>query len=103
MGDLTQEQFDKLLAWLDKDRNVAALKFEKVRLGLIKIFAYRGCWESESLADETIDRVASKIEWLTQNYVGDPALYFYGVAQNVYKEFVRPKRQTPPMPPDDST
>jgi DNA-directed RNA polymerase specialized sigma24 family protein len=89
MGELTKDQFDSLLAWLDADRDAAALKYEKIQLRLIRIFACRGCCEAESLADEVIDRVASKVEWLIVNYVGDPALYFYAVARNVYKEYLR--------------
>ena len=98
MGDLTQEQFDSLLGWLDADRNVAALKYEKIRTRMIRILACRGCCEAESLADETIDRVAAKVEWLIQNYVGDPTLYFYGVAQNVFKEYLRKPRTDLPPP-----
>ena len=92
MGSLTKAQFDTLLGWLDEDREAAALKYERIRLRLIKVFACRGCNEAESLADETIDRVAAKVDWLTANYVGDPTLYFYGVAQNVFKEYLRKPR-----------
>lgn len=98
MGDLTQERFDRLLEWLDTDRNAAALRYEKIRLRMIKIFASRGCCDAETLGDETIDRVAAKIDWLIPNYVGDPMLYFYGVGQNVYKESVR-KKSRPDLPP----
>jgi DNA-directed RNA polymerase specialized sigma24 family protein len=84
-----QEAFDKLLAWLDRDRKKAGDKYEKVRLRLIRIFACRGCSEPEQLADETIDRVMSKIDWLAENYVGDPVLYFCGVARNVLREDIR--------------
>ena len=98
MGELTQDQFDKLLDWLDADRNAAGLKYSRIQLRLIKIFACRGCAEPESLADITIDRVAAKIEWLTVNYVGDPTLYFYGVARNVHLEYLR-KKPIPPPPP----
>ncbi len=98
MGELTQEQFDKLLGWLDADRNAAGLKYQRIQLRLIKIFVCRGCYESEQLADTTIDRVAAKIDWLIANYVGDPILYFYGVAQNVFQEYLRRKLPKPPPP-----
>lgn len=82
-----------LLDWLNADRDAAGLKYQTIQLRLIKIFASRGCGEAESLADITIDRVAAKVEWLAANYVGDPALYFYGVAQKVYLEDLRkPKK-----------
>ena len=98
MGDLTQEQFDRLLDWLDADRNAAGLKYRNIQLRLVRIFACRGCGEAETLADETIDRVAAKIDWLVANYVGDPALYFYGVAQKVHLEYVR-RKPVPTLPP----
>ncbi|MBV9960531.1 MAG: sigma-70 family RNA polymerase sigma factor [Acidobacteria bacterium] len=86
---ITQESFDQLLAWLGADRERAGEKYEHIRRCLIKIFASRGCTEAESLADETINRVTLKAERLAGEYVGDPALYFYGVAQKVYLESLR--------------
>ena len=38
------------------------------------------------LADETINRVAQKVGELAATYQGDPALYFYGVANKIYLE-----------------
>jgi RNA polymerase sigma factor (sigma-70 family) len=95
---LTQETFDKLLAWLDTDRDEAGKKYENIRRRLIKIFSCRGCGEPEDLTDETINRVAKKVEELAATYSGDPALYFYGVAQKLYLEYFRRKRHTPPPP-----
>jgi DNA-directed RNA polymerase specialized sigma24 family protein len=86
---LTKEAFDKLLDWLDTDRERAGSTYENIRLRLIKIFARRGCGEAEDLADETINRVTAKIERLSSQYEGNPALYFYGVAQKVHLEYLR--------------
>lgn len=96
--DLTQEAFDRLLAWLDRDRDRAGYRYEEIRSRLIKIFVCRGCAEPEELADETINRVARKIHEISDNYVGDPALYFYGVAQMVHREHLRKKRDPLPLP-----
>ena len=74
--ELSQEVFDALLAWLDSDREQAALKYEKIRGGLIKIFTGRACVEPEDLADETINRVAHKLKEIEKDFSGDPALYF---------------------------
>jgi hypothetical protein len=96
----TKEAFDKLLLWLDTDRDRAGAKYESIRVRLIRIFACRGCCESEDLADETMNVVISKIDSLRANYKGDPALYFYGVAKNIYKVYL--KRKPPPVvPPPD--
>jgi DNA-directed RNA polymerase specialized sigma24 family protein len=93
--EFSQETFDALLAWLDPDREQAALKYEKIRSGLIKIFTGRGCVEPEDLADETINRVARKLNEIEKDFSGDPALYFYGVANYVYREYLRRKLPQP--------
>jgi DNA-directed RNA polymerase specialized sigma24 family protein len=92
-----QEAFNKLLAWLDPDRDKAGEKYSQIQFRLIKIFACKGCSEPEDLADETLDVVIRKIDWLTENYEGDPALYFFGVAKKKHLEQL--KRKPPPNPP----
>jgi len=99
--NLTQDAFDKFLTWLNPNREQAATKYEEVRRKLIKIFACRGCAEAEDLADETINRVIRKMQELIDSYVGDPALYFYGVARNVHLEYVRKSPPALPLPPPD--
>ena len=84
---LTQDAFDTLLSWLDSDRDRAGTKYETIRLRLIKSFTCRGCWEAEELADETINRVVSRVPELAGEYRGDPALYFYGVSQRIQLEY----------------
>jgi DNA-directed RNA polymerase specialized sigma24 family protein len=98
---LTQAAFDSLLAWLDSDRDQAGRKYEFIRQRLIKIFTCRGRNDADELADETINRVTLKAAKIAQEYVGDPALYFYGVAQKVYLESLRkrPPAVVPPPPP----
>lgn len=86
---ITQEAFDGLLGWLDNNREQAAQKYEKIRTRLIKIFTCRGCSEADLLADETINRVTAKVIEIAPSYSGDPALYFYGVAQKVHFEYLR--------------
>jgi hypothetical protein len=98
--DPTREKFQKLLLWLDADPERAGEKYEKIRLRIIRIFACQECCDAEDLADETINVVTSKIDWLIEHFVGDPALYFYGVAKNIYREQRKYKRPSPPPPPD---
>lgn len=94
---LTQEAFDALLAWLDPNRDAAAHKYEIIRSRLIKIFACRGCWDAEDLADETINRVTSKLGEIAANFSGEPARYFFGVANKTHLEYSR-RRQPPTLP-----
>lgn len=87
--ELTQTEFDRLLAWLDADRDRAALKYEGIRSGLIELFDSRCCSDVEDLADRTINTVARKVEQIAPTYSGQPALYFYGVAKHVLHEYFR--------------
>jgi DNA-directed RNA polymerase specialized sigma24 family protein len=99
---LTQAALDSLLAWLDPDRDNAGAKYEAIRTRLIKIFNCRGCPEAEDLADETINRVISKLSEVADGYQGDPALFFYGVAKRVHQEYERKKfKPVVAMPPAD--
>jgi DNA-directed RNA polymerase specialized sigma24 family protein len=100
---LSQEDFDALLKWLDSDREQAAIKYEDIRKRLIKIFTGRACVEAEDLADETINRVTSKLGELGTEFEGDRGRYFFGVANKVYLEYKRRKSpQSSPFSPPDS-
>lgn len=90
---LGSEAFEKLLATLDSDRDRAAERYETIRRRLIQVFRWRGCSEPEALADETIDRVSRKLMEGEEILASDPAVYFYGVARNVLKEFWTEQRK----------
>lgn len=93
-----QSSFEKLLTWLDGDREMAGQRYEAIRLRLNKKFFGWGCAYAEELADETIDRVIKKIDFLRENYEGDPTPYFYAVAKKVFVEFIRkPATQELPL------
>jgi DNA-directed RNA polymerase specialized sigma24 family protein len=96
--DLTQPEFDRLLAWLDEDRDCAAGKYEVIRRGLIELFDSRCCSDAEDLADRTINIVARKVEQLAPTYSGEPSPYFYGVAKHVLQEYFRDKTVPMEMP-----
>lgn len=93
-----------MLAWLNPhSEQQAAEKYEAIRRRLIQIHARRGCREAEELFDETSNRVCKKVKDIAPTYQGDPALYFYAVANNVYLEFLKKKNRVPtppPTPPD---
>lgn len=86
---LTPESFDRLLSWLHHDREQAGLKYEKIRVALIRRFRQLHCNEPEELANLTIDRVAQKLLQIIDTYKGDPEPYFFSVAWYVYKEYLR--------------
>lgn len=86
---MTQEAFDRLLAWFHPDRSLAGEKYEVIRRGLTQFFERRGCFDSADLADETIDRVIKKLPEIYDQYTGEQAKYFYGVAHRIYQEYLR--------------
>lgn len=96
---ISQVEFDALLRWLDPERDRAAEKYEEIRQRLVKLFLWRRCGEAESLADDTINRVARKVDVLAKDYEGEPSLYFYAVARNVIAEYSKLQIRTVPLEP----
>lgn len=95
---LTQDNFDRLLDWLDPARESAGEKYETIRSGLIAFFSYKGCLGPEDLADETINRVARRVKEIADTYAGNPARYFYGVAKRVHMEYLKQKPSAEILP-----
>jgi DNA-directed RNA polymerase specialized sigma24 family protein len=91
-----KEAFDKLLLWLDPNREKAAKKYQTIQSRLVRIFAAKGCSDPEHLVDESFNVAALKIDWLLENYEGDPALYIHGIAKKI---FLEPKPRPIPEPP----
>lgn len=80
------EDYEKILAWLNPDPEIAATMYVQLRHELAKIFKFRGCSDPEGLTDQVFDRVARKVDAVRPTYVGDPRLYFRAVANNLVKE-----------------
>jgi len=83
---ITQEQFDSLLSWLNADRELAGKSYEAIRSSLVKTFVLNGYNDAEDLADETINRVISRLPDIVIGYTSEPAYYFHGVARNIIRE-----------------
>ncbi len=99
-SEITREDFEYLLAWLDPEEDNAALKYEHIRLSLIRILTNRGCYEADIVADETMIFVTKKAREVAPEYVGDPALYFFGVCKFKHKEWLRKRSRPVPPPPE---
>jgi DNA-directed RNA polymerase specialized sigma24 family protein len=81
---LNQRAFDNLLVALSPDRDKAGARYEAIRHKLIRFFEWRSVTSPDERADETINRVARRIDegQVVSNLNG----YFYGVARMVLKE-----------------
>ncbi len=84
---LTKEAFDRFLATLDSDRDQAGRKYEGVRLRLLKYFQWCGAPAPDIEADETINRVARRIEEGENIYSLNA--YILGVAKLVQAESLK--------------
>lgn len=96
---MSHESFEGLLDWLDPDRDQAGIKYEQIRSGLINYFIFRAPCDAEDLADETINRVISRVPTIGHEVNGDRIRYFYGVARMVHMEYLRRKSPQPPHEP----
>lgn len=92
-----QLEFDSMLSWLDQDRNIAGQKYENIRQSLIRILSWNGCRDAESVADKAIDVVMRKTQ-LREEYKGEPAHYFFGVAKKLLKEHQREEQRYAELP-----
>lgn len=80
----TQQAFEKLLAAFSSDYETAAAHYELTRLKLIRFFERRALYDSEGLADETLDRVMRRIDG--GEIVTNMMAYVYKVASYVVLE-----------------
>ena len=90
---LTQEAFERLLASLDADRERAGQQYENMRRKLIEFFEARGSNSPNDHADESINRVARRLD--EGENVQDLSAYFYGVARLLLKETLRGRSKEP--------
>src|SRR4051794_20604309 len=88
---LTSEAFGKLLAVLDLDQDRAGGKYEQIRGGLVCFFEWRGCSFPEDHADETLNRLARKIDEGQQ--ISDPFTYVYGIARMILLEVFKEREK----------
>ena len=84
---LTPRAFERLLERLGPDRESAGREYQSLRTRLLDYFDWKGAQQPELAADETLDRVARRLE------EGEPIErlegYTYGVARLVLLEQAR--------------
>ena len=90
---LTKEAFERLLDSLDANRERAGEKYENLRRKLIEFFEARGSNSPADHADQTINRVARRLE--EGEVVKDLSAYSYGVARLLLKETLRGRGKEP--------
>ncbi|MEP6912900.1 MAG: hypothetical protein ABI923_09110 [bacterium] len=89
---LTTQALDKLLDHFSINREDAGKQYEMMRVKLVRYFEWRSCPSAEDLADETINRVARRIDE-GENIFNLPG-YFSTVARLVFMESLRERERT---------
>jgi DNA-directed RNA polymerase specialized sigma24 family protein len=84
---LTAESFQKLLARLDPDEERAGQRYEELRRTLIRFFEWRNAPFPEEHTDETLDRVARKLDAAVD--IKNIGAYCYEVARLVFLESLK--------------
>lgn len=95
---LTETAFNRLLEFLDSDREIAGRKYEQIQRKLVRFFEWRACSGAEELADATIDRVIRRLVDGEEIRATDPTVYFYGVARNVAREWSKVHKEQAQSP-----
>jgi DNA-directed RNA polymerase specialized sigma24 family protein len=90
---LTEKAFDGLLASLADDRADAGERYEQVRRKLIEFFEARGSESPTDHTDQTINRVARRIE--EGEVLESIERYSHGVARLLWMEILRARQKQP--------
>lgn len=84
---LTEQSLARFLAVLDEDPDRAGEQYEVVRRRLVKFFEWRGSATPEELADETLNRLARKID--EGEAIRNLSGYIGGMARLVWLEALK--------------
>lgn len=110
---ITSSAFSRLLNWLsegkssEKDSNknfgndVEGHNYLQMRERLVSYFDRKNCLMPDELADETLNRVARRLEEAGEIESETPAKYCYIVARFVFMEYLREVNNKPNVPLDD--
>ena len=88
--ELTPEALDRLLNWLDEGTSSGGQRYLEMRRRLVSYFDRKGCTRPDELADETLNRVARRLEEEEGVIESEgPARYCYIIARFVFMEHLR--------------
>jgi RNA polymerase sigma factor (sigma-70 family) len=90
-GDWTLDEssFNRFLGWLDEGGNSEGQNYLEMRRRLVSYFDRKNCLLPDDLADETLNRVARRLEEEGDITTETPAKYCYTVARYVFLESLR--------------
>jgi DNA-directed RNA polymerase specialized sigma24 family protein len=94
---LTQGSFRRLLDWLDEKSDSSGQRYLEMRRRLVSYFDRKNCHSPDDLADDTLNRVARRLEEEGEITTDAPAHYCYIVARFVLLEALRKQQHEKPL------
>jgi RNA polymerase sigma factor (sigma-70 family) len=89
-AELQEQTFRRLLAWLDQGVETNGQSYLVIRERLLGYFDRKNCLNADELADETLNRVARRLEEEGGKIETEtPARYCYIVARFIFMEHLR--------------
>lgn len=88
---MTSESFARLLEWIDEGADSNGQKYLELRQKLVSYFDRKNCLVPDELADETLNRVARRLEEEGKIDTETPAKFCYITARFVFLESLRDK------------
>jgi DNA-directed RNA polymerase specialized sigma24 family protein len=86
---MTSNAFARLLEWLDEGKDSDGRNYLEMRQRLVAYFDRKNCLTPDELADETLNRVARRLEEEGTIKSETPAKYCYITAKFVFMESLR--------------
>jgi RNA polymerase sigma factor (sigma-70 family) len=86
---LSEASFSRFLKWLDEGTDSEGRNYIEMRRRLVSYFDRKNCLSPDDLADETLNRVARRLEEEGTIESETPAKYCYTVARYVFLESLR--------------
>jgi DNA-directed RNA polymerase specialized sigma24 family protein len=87
--ELTADAFRQLLEWLDAGTDSGGERYLEMRRRLVSFFDRKNCLVPDDLADETLNRVARRLQEEGAITNTTPVHYLYIVARFVFLEYLR--------------
>lgn len=89
---LSESSFSRFLEWLDEGESTEGQRYLEMRRRLVTYFDRKNSLSPDELADETLNRVARRLEEEGAIESETPAKYCYTVARYVFLESLRSKQ-----------
>lgn len=86
---MSSDAFANLLEWLDEGENSDGQNYLEMRQKLVAYFDRKNCLNADELADETLNRVARRLEEEGKIEIEAPAKFCYITARFVFMESLR--------------